>query len=342
MPRRNTLPLTSLPALAALTLAVAFLLAPTASADTTVTINPTTPSGNNQPFGATTGLCTWLPYAAFVYKNVPAFELKSGDTVAFDMRIPNDVDIHTDIALAPTTTNGGDTNAAAFQKIVSTAQTPSNPRGNLTIGDFELKFKAEAPFSFAGGGLIIRFSNPSGTFTTDGMCDGVVVTGDATDASGYFVERSITDADGVAPWTVPYAFSILAFRLTIASLPTPQPAAKDTRAPVLTLGGAKTQHVLRQRSVNVTVTPDEASALTGTGSLALPKKTAKVLSLKPATKSAGAGVETKLKLKLSKKKLKAVRRALTHKRRLKTKVKVSATDAAGNVATSERDIKLVR
>ena len=104
---------------------------------------------------------------AWAYKNVPAFNLKAGDTVAFDLTEQNDVDIQLQIAMAPTTTNGGDVNSGPFTQIVPNTQIPANPRGNSTFGDYELTFTAQAPFNFPGGGLLIRFGNPGGAFASD-------------------------------------------------------------------------------------------------------------------------------------------------------------------------------
>ena len=58
----------------------------------------------------------------------------------------------------------------------------------------------QAPFSFPGGGLIIRFSNPSASYLADITCTQVLVGADATDPSGFFVQRALNDPDGVSPW----------------------------------------------------------------------------------------------------------------------------------------------
>jgi hypothetical protein len=173
-----------------------------AQAATTVNVVPASPVPTiyGTPFGETE---TWDPYSAWVYKNVPPFSLKTGDTLAFDLTAQNNVDIQLDIAMAPTTTNGGD-DAAAFTQVVPNAQIPANPRGNTTTGDYELTFTAQAPFSFPGGGLVIRFGNPGGAFATDVNDPGSPVEGNTaqpSDPSGQFVERIVRDLDGIAPWT---------------------------------------------------------------------------------------------------------------------------------------------
>src|SRR5262249_29472848 len=147
--------------------------------------NSTTGPTNCIPFG---GAGPYLPYMGFIYKNVPAFTLAVGEKVAFDLGSPNDQPIMMDIALATAVSNGSDTpNAAGFTTIV-TGGIPSDPDGDAIIGNYELAFTATAPFSFSGGGLIVRF-HPTGTFATDGDCGQVLMHSDASDSSGLFVER---------------------------------------------------------------------------------------------------------------------------------------------------------
>src|SRR4051812_4231166 len=125
-----------------------------AQAEQTVNVNPTgAPTDSNEfPFGRGD---VW-PQMGFVYKNVPAFNLKTGDTVAFDLGAQNNVDIQLQIDMAPTTVNGGDV-PGAYTTVVNNSQVPLNPTGNTVMGDYELQFTAQAAFGFPGGGLIIRF-----------------------------------------------------------------------------------------------------------------------------------------------------------------------------------------
>jgi hypothetical protein len=210
-------------AVAVATAACLVVVAP-ASAQTAITIAPSASNTTNTiPFACTP---PWLPYAAYFYKDVPPFELKPGDTLAFDLIAVNDTDIQLEIALAPTTTNGGLTEAQPFTTVASNAQTPANPRGDAIQGTYELQFLAEAPFSFPGGGLILRFSNPGGAFASDATCVGNVRGGTSSDPSGFLVQRATGDSDGVSPWEnldPPGAESILGFRLIILDPPQPEP-----------------------------------------------------------------------------------------------------------------------
>jgi hypothetical protein len=204
--------------------------AATASA-ATVTIAPTAEAtGNCYPFGVAAGAQFWTPNAGFIYKNIPAFQLKAGEKLAFDLSVVNNVNIQFQIDLAATTVNGGDVPAGAFTKVASNTQTPANPKGDTVHGNFELQFTAEQPFNFPGGGLIIRFSNPSAGYLTDTSCtEDMTNSGSAGDPTGFFVKRIYNDADGTAPWVDTSTNAVGAFRLTLADpppvLPTGQQAA---------------------------------------------------------------------------------------------------------------------
>jgi hypothetical protein len=187
-----------------------------AASPNTITIGAATPNaGNCFPFGgylADGG--GWGPYFAFVYQNIPPFHLRPGDIVAYDLNLPNDTDNRMDVAMAATTANGNDVNSGPFTTVATNAQTPANPRGDDVTGNYELQWTASAGFDFAGGGLLVRFSNPAGDFATDGSCDANIAGANlASDASGFFVERTYGDADGVSPWGTVDNGSIAQFRL---------------------------------------------------------------------------------------------------------------------------------
>jgi uncharacterized repeat protein (TIGR01451 family) len=139
----------------------------------------------------------------FIYKNIPPFELEIGDILSFDLSKENDFNVEIDIALVATTVNGGDVPAGRFTNVVLNQQTPLNPRGDAIIGNFEMQFVAGSPFSFPGGGLIIRFSNGSEAYRLDLTCvpeSQVGVVAKSSDSSGFFVRAFWGDDDGQAPW----------------------------------------------------------------------------------------------------------------------------------------------
>jgi hypothetical protein len=187
-----------------------------AQGSTTVNVNPASPSGGNSfPFGRAD---VW-PQMGFVYKNIPAFELKTGDKIAFDLSVQNDVDIQLQISMAATTVNGGDV-AGAYTTVVNNSQVPVHPRGNTVTGDYELQFTAQAPFHFPGGGLVIRFSNPGGAYASDLTPDSTVANlAESTDPSGFFVKRFFNDNDGLAPYDDEDLIAIAGFRLTLLDAP---------------------------------------------------------------------------------------------------------------------------
>lgn len=218
------------------TLVLAFALAAPAGA-ATVTVRPAGSSLSNScyVFGIVgTGGAEWTPYAGYVYKNIPAFALAPGDTIAFDTHATNDADIHLNVALAATASNGAPDPVGAFTQVVSNTQTAASPRGNTVPNDFDLKFKAEAPFSFPGGGLVIRFSNPSGAFASDTTCPTGNLGGAiaASDSSGFFVQSFYRDTDGTYPWDHANANDIGSFQIVNAPPPAGQNTV-DTTKPVL-------------------------------------------------------------------------------------------------------------
>jgi hypothetical protein len=196
-----------------------------AQAAQTVSVVPSAPtSGNEFPFGRTD---LW-PNLLWVYKNVPAFDLKAGDTISFDLQAMNDVSIDVAIAMAPATTNGGDVPAAGLTQVVPNTELPANSLGNTITGDYELTFTSQSAFHFPGGGLIMQIGQPAGAFTTDSSQDTVFLNNLAksTDASDFFVKR-IVGAAASYPWGgTAIGDYIAGFRLNI--LDVPPPAAPPT------------------------------------------------------------------------------------------------------------------
>jgi hypothetical protein len=182
---------------------VLIVLAAVASAATaraaTVTVAPAKPAVLNcYPFGAAHP-DTWPPYAGWIYKNVPPFTLEPGDILAFDLGLKNDYPMQLDIAMAKTAANGSMQEGEPFVTLVKNTQSPSS-QGDTVIGNFEVQYKVEAAFAFAGGGLIIRFANPSEAYKKDPPCDQVQVKASVSDPSGQFLFRVFNDVDGKAPW----------------------------------------------------------------------------------------------------------------------------------------------
>jgi hypothetical protein len=161
------------------------------------------PFGNNVQFG----------FSGFIYRNVPAFSLEVGDVIAFDLRGSDSVEIRRTIFFAtanknpaacdfdPFTANAGFQGIAAssgWTQVVSEAQIPQNPFGDDVLGNFELRYTAEAPFAFPGGGLLVGFQgSPPATFS-DITPDGFVAGARCTDPSGQLHARFLGFPDQTA------------------------------------------------------------------------------------------------------------------------------------------------
>lgn len=89
----------------------------------------------------------------------------------------------------------------------------------------------------------------------------------------------------------------------------------------------------------VTVTLDENADVTVGGSVNVPGA-AKRLKFRTVRADLRANVKRKFRLKLKRKSLRAVRAALHDGRKLKAAVRITAEDAAGNVSTEKRKVRL--
>jgi hypothetical protein len=101
-----------------------------------------------------TQTANWEPFSIFRYKNLPAFSMRIGDTLAFDI---------TDTIPFPTTMSDSNPlyKSVAFAtpaEVYSTVVTQNciGTPGNSIIGDFDLRLPISAPFTFLGGTLLIR------------------------------------------------------------------------------------------------------------------------------------------------------------------------------------------
>jgi hypothetical protein len=129
---------------------------------------------------------------------------------------------------------------------------------------------------------------------------------------------------------------------TTASPPWTLPVAADRTAPAFSLRGRSAQRAIKQKGVVVEVQcPTEACTASARGSVSVPN-VAKTYRLRSATKQIPKGGKAKLTLKFSKKALKAVKRALRKRKRIKARVTVTVKDVVGNGATKRLSIRLKR
>ena len=172
------------------------LVAPGRSSADVITIDDGAQPGTTEiPFTCSVGSedPLWLPSMGFVYRNVEAFELSPGDTIAFDIQMgaldPPNLGFlpQLDIALAhapdPQKPFKPDVLPESDFTVVAHAAIAASP-GNLIAGDYDLAFTVDAPFSFPGGGLIIRVNNPKGPLAVKGSQDCLFVIIADTQPSG--------------------------------------------------------------------------------------------------------------------------------------------------------------
>ncbi len=118
-----------------------------------------------------------------------------GDTIAFDVGAPNDVNICRSIYFGIPTTNLGSCPSSAYTiggwTRITNLQCVGT--GDSVIANYDLIFTANYPYSFPGGQLNIGFSIVGAP--TDNTCTGTAVTTSCSDASGYFDNRFYNIAD---------------------------------------------------------------------------------------------------------------------------------------------------
>jgi MYXO-CTERM domain-containing protein len=197
------------------TLVAITLVAPRGSSAEVITINDGARPGTSAiPFTCSVAgeSPLWRPAMGFVYRNVEAFDLSVGDTIAFDIQMPaaGPADLgfrpQVDIALAhapdpqkpfkPDDLPGSDFTIVAHGAIAAGA-------GNRIVGDYDLVFQADAPFHFAGGGLIIRVTNPQGELAIrhDNDCVSVITVDQQPSGTNRLVGTFKLEA-GEYPWLV--------------------------------------------------------------------------------------------------------------------------------------------
>jgi hypothetical protein len=119
----------------------------------------------------------------------------------------------------------------------------------------------------------------------------------------------------------------------------PQPGTKDRTRPRGTVTGKRDS--VRDRFVSVKVTPDEPVTAITTGTIAVPNS-ARVYKLKRLKSTLAKNVATKVKLLIPKKARRPIARALRRGRKLKAKLTIVLTDAAGNATTLKSSVSLRR
>lgn len=110
----------------------------------------------------------------------------------------------------------------------------------------------------------------------------------------------------------------------------------DTTDPVVAVSRKKKQDVDK---VVLSVTTNEATTVKISASVSIPGA-AKTLRFKTVTRSLTAGVKRKIRLRLKRSRKKAVKKAIAGGARPRARVKMTATDAAGNATVKRTKIRL--
>jgi plastocyanin len=115
----------------------------------------------------------------------------------------------------------------------------------------------------------------------------------------------------------------------------------DNVAPKVTVAVRSRQRLAGRRAASLTVRSDEAATATLTGRLSV-AGASNTFRLRKVTASLTANVERRLAVRLSRTPLAAVRRALRRGSRPALRLTVSVADAAGNVSSLKRKVRLRR
>jgi hypothetical protein len=115
------------------------------------------------------------------------------------------------------------------------------------------------------------------------------------------------------------------------------PAAADRTGPALRLSVRRLQRIVRQRGLVLRARCDEACVVRASARVGVT-----ALKLHPDKKSLTPGAAKKLKLKATKEILRTLRHVLRHRNRLKVRLKVTATDFAGNRTIAKRKLRARR
>jgi DNA-binding beta-propeller fold protein YncE len=217
--------------------------------------------------------------------------------------------------------SAGDGQASSFDASAATTV----PGGRATRFDWSFGDGTTLP---NGGATPQHTYGSPGTYAVD-----LTVTNDCSDAAGFVGDTVFTGQTAHCNGS-PRATACRTLD-TVLGL----------SGPTITLKGKKTQK--GSKLVKVKVKVDEAATVAGSGTIKVPvvkgsaaaakKKKSK---LKGKTKDAAACETVILKLKLKKKARKLTRKAQRKGKKPKAKVRITATDAAGNERQAKRKIRL--
>jgi VCBS repeat-containing protein len=169
------------------------LLLHTDHTDGAITLVPnSSPSvGNCIPWGST----SYGDTMGMIYSNIGAFTLNVGDTIEFDRKAANDVNLQYDLWMGYTVNNLPGSYASnspilttGWKKIDSAKYIGT---GTNAILDWDVDFVSDTTFNYPGGskGLVVLFQFTSASSGSDSSCTSTNVHATASDSSGYFFGR---------------------------------------------------------------------------------------------------------------------------------------------------------
>ena len=119
--------------------------------------------------------------------------------------------------------------------------------------------------------------------------------------------------------------------------PPPAPTFIDKVAPFQTIAVSSKQKV---SGLSLRVLVNESGALTANGSVTVPEGASKLYRFKQVTRAITENVPVVLRPKLPKQALRAVKRALKHRKKLRANFTIATLDQSGNGSVTHRTIKL--
>lgn len=201
----------------------------------------------------------------------------------------------------------------------------------------------------AAGRHLIHAVSDDGTTWRSGR---LVTTTSASDGFGSLRVATAADHIGYAVWHAEGSEVRVAALGPDAPvdppLPPPPPPVlqppRDLTPPAATLSGSRLQKLARTVYVFVAC-PVEACGATVSATVRVPRlgrTTAKVYRLTTVRRSIARGAKSKIALRVTSTSSRAARRALTLRKRVVVRFKITTADAAGNKQTHTRDVRLKR
>jgi glucose/arabinose dehydrogenase len=125
--------------------------------------------------------------------------------------------------------------------------------------------------------------------------------------------------------------------------PVPAPIATDTRGPELRARVPRRQRVLRLRGAVAYVGCDETCTVTAAGVLRVGKRRLRMAGVRRAARASQTGTRLRLKVRLKRRQARILRRALRRGRRPTVRLRLRASDPAGNRSpVTRRTVRVVR